>query len=99
MRLTDMEKFNILYFFSLIVLILINVFLESFYFLDLLSTFIILALLGFNLFIIIKKENLDKKDLEDFSYRLGFGIFLIGMIYLKKISMFIGLGLILFCLI
>lgn len=96
MRLTIREKFNIIYFIALTVLILINIFLESFFFIDFLSTFIIIFLLGLNLFTIIKE---DRKDFKDFFYRLGFGIFVIGMIFYKKIFMLVGISLIILYLI
>lgn len=96
MKLTKKEKIDVIYFIALTVLILINIFLESFFFIDFLSTFIIIFLLGLNLFTIIKE---DRKDFKDFFYRLGFGIFVIGMIFYKKIFMLVGISLIILYLI
>lgn len=96
MRLTIREKFNVIYFIALIFLILINIFLDSFYLVNYISAFIIIFLLGLDLFTIIKE---DEKDFKDFFYRIGFGILIIGRIFSKKIFMFLGLGFIIFDLI
>lgn len=96
MRLTIREKFNIIYFIALTVLILINIFLDSFYLVNYISAFIIICLLGFKLFTIIRE---DKKEFKEFFYSLGFGIFVIGMIFSKKIFMLVGISLIILYLI